>query len=907
MNSDRQTISADRGGRDSRHESKHDPKQTTPNTSTQSRSIQTGIPHSQSGSALNLSNLTGKKPSLDAPPALSSGINSTRAKDDSVWGETVVRQEPKSATVQSSSQVPSQGLSQGLSQGSVNRPTHRSSNSVSDDLALRGIDRSEFESQRDGDRSFGKLFDRVTEKDASSKGTEKYLDLSFPKIPITRSGSESTRDSAKRTTPTVNKSGASTPGNLNQNPQANTQTNSVNIVDDPLDCMNVLLNTYDFQTVQHTLQTCQIVCSQLLELQQALQVLKYSVMTDEYDDSIELAKRCAEQLKLLTPKKGYGLVKILNEKHQEVMNKIKQRLIDNFSLANSGKQEDQTDRIVKLLELLGEDETNRFLFDVAKKMCSTVPKEPFSKSYDQSIKWIIQFLREDASYTSLIKYGIKSYLISCWADVVKETIKSDDCSLITRNMFLTFKKAYIDITKEYAQKGPNQPSGSPTLGSKRLNVLEFLDPVCERTINELITKATPTFDALTKVEKIEALPENTDNLFIAVKDFEKTVANFKNPRNEKMVIKLYVQIYERYIVDIKNFINRTNSYRASELNIVKEVLMKIFTLIREMETSYKTCILTTSMSFLAEVRNEPKADAKPNAKPDAKPDAKSDTKSDTKSDPKPQVRVEVSPARFDTTIENIIEDTVKALNKDIHEKYRSWIVEALEGTMARHKADGTINSVIKKGMNLLTIDRSSEKDRNNTSFTLTLDVSEQITKVTGLLNEIGTYDDNIKTYLVTDVLIWYKELIDINNLHQIRQSAFRQVIMDVYQIRTSTKIQGSIFAEVEGRAKFLSGDIIKDELFVEMFNTFYPVSQVEKLRTLAKYKGCSDEKTNNLIKIFRTIGQKNQQGASIPSSGSMSSMTSSIASSTVSSTASSTNTSSTCRGPSIDKNRQQRD
>jgi len=61
----------------------------------------------------------------------------------------------------------------------------------------------------------------------------------------------------------------------------------------------------------------------------------------------------------------------------------------------------------------------------------------------------------------------------------------------------------------------------------------------------------------------------------------------------------------------------------------------------------------------------------------------------------------------------------------------------------------------------------------------------------------------------------------------------------------------TIFSEIEGRVKFLSTDIIKDDIFIDQFIEFFFVGNVEILQSMAKYKGCNQAKIDYLVKQYR--------------------------------------------------------
>lgn len=618
------------------------------------------------------------------------------------------------------------------------------------------------------------------------------------------------------------------------------------IVEDPLGHINQLLSTYDLQSVQHTLQTCQIVCSQLLDLQHTLNLLKYSILTDKYDDSLQFATKCNEQLQLYAAKKNLGFIKKMNEQHQIILEQIRKRLLENFDMSKpSEKIEDRTEQIAKLIELIGENERKTFVKDIARKICGTVPRDLFSKKYEALLRWISSTLMDDVSYRSLLRYDIKKEIVLCWLNIVRELIKTDDQNNFTTQMFQMIQRRSNELIKEYAL-------------NDSLSLSDGFDTFCERMINESIAKYTLSLNEICKFETVDMLKDRSERFVGVLKEFEKVNQQFKNPRNEIILLGFHLQQIEHFASEIKQVIIKSNSYTATNLIIIKNALTYLSDIMKQINGVYM------SMS-----------DSRPEPRPNTSK-ILGDTKAQNKT-PVPSSGQNVSPgisgtgsvimASISTAITSTtsvsgtekpsvtqnsikayrtsVEDAIRSINKTIHQHYKTQITEHLTASMIKHRPDSALNNVFKKGKGLITnTDTSGARDPD-----LATDVSEQIHYVCRLLKDVNAFDDNIGVYLITDILVWYKNLIDIHNIQTLKKSAFKQIIMDIYQIKVSSNIQNTIFAEVEGRAKFLTGEILDDKLFVEQYIYFYPVTNVENFQHLVRYKGATN-KLQSLTRVY---------------------------------------------------------
>lgn len=195
------------------------------------------------------------------------------------------------------------------------------------------------------------------------------------------------------------------------------------------------------------------------------------------------------------------------------------------------------------------------------------------------------------------------------------------------------------------------------------------------------------------------------------------------------------------------------------------------------------------------------------------------------------------------TMTFIAETVIKQINNKIFNYYKSVTAENLNRSVLRYRED--IFSTIKKTVIPSTISDHSLQD----------DISDHIRLIGTILQKISIYDTNIKSYLLTDIDQFYKNLIDPTNLanSSIKPQLFQQIIMDLYHIKQSAKDSSGIFTELENKVKFLNGDILNEKIFVEQFKTFYVRHNVDTLKIIMKFKNIDKTKYANIVNIYLNL------------------------------------------------------
>lgn len=178
------------------------------------------------------------------------------------------------------------------------------------------------------------------------------------------------------------------------------------------------------------------------------------------------------------------------------------------------------------------------------------------------------------------------------------------------------------------------------------------------------------------------------------------------------------------------------------------------------------------------------------------------------------------------------QQTIKEINNSIYIYYRDQINKLLIQSTEVYR--GTILSFLQKKLS---------QDL--------LDISGYIIETCKLLTNVKTFDDNIFIYLLNDINMYYRNILDTDKLTNLSQDIFTQIILDIYHIKESMMDKSVLFTEVEHKAKFLAGDILDETNFVSQFKLYYHVHNVNILKKILKYKHVDQRKTDKILKLYQ--------------------------------------------------------
>lgn len=134
-----------------------------------------------------------------------------------------------------------------------------------------------------------------------------------------------------------------------------------------------------------------------------------------------------------------------------------------------------------------------------------------------------------------------------------------------------------------------------------------------------------------------------------------------------------------------------------------------------------------------------------------------------------------------------------------------------------------------------------------------LDVSPFILQVCEILEGVNYWNENTKLYLLNDINLHYRSVLDVDNLDKILSTdLFTQIILDLSYLKDQLKIQPNLFSEVELKAKFLIGDILNEKNFVAQFKLYYPNQKSQGLHKILAFKKVDKAKIDLFVKIYNS-------------------------------------------------------
>jgi hypothetical protein len=186
---------------------------------------------------------------------------------------------------------------------------------------------------------------------------------------------------------------------------------------------------------------------------------------------------------------------------------------------------------------------------------------------------------------------------------------------------------------------------------------------------------------------------------------------------------------------------------------------------------------------------------------------------------KHNVTLMIEQLSFPITFQDEIVELINAFNTRIYRYYKSIVESNLEISTRPYR--NGILSVIRE--TIIGMDEISDAP---------------IDKIIRILQDIGGYDLNLRTYLLVDIRRYYESLIDISSLNngEIKPSIFEPMLMDLCRIRDAIRDTTGIFNELENKIKFLNGSVLDKTTFIEQYKIFYPNNSPDMLKAIMKFK-----------------------------------------------------------------------
>lgn len=132
-----------------------------------------------------------------------------------------------------------------------------------------------------------------------------------------------------------------------------------------------------------------------------------------------------------------------------------------------------------------------------------------------------------------------------------------------------------------------------------------------------------------------------------------------------------------------------------------------------------------------------------------------------------------------------------------------------------------------------------------------MDVSEDIEIIINILTKIKMFNENILSYLLSDINLFYIKLVHFDNLakFQIEGGFLTQIIMDISVLKDNLKTD--IFKDVLIKLQLVTGEILDEKSFLALFRSVYQNHTLELLTKLLKIKNISKKKQDLILEIYK--------------------------------------------------------
>ena len=353
----------------------------------------------------------------------------------------------------------------------------------------------------------------------------------------------------------------------------------LDIVLDQVNFVSKLLLDNDLNTLQHVFQNCQITITQINQLENNIKLLNYSVLAREYEDGIKYANDCRTQFDIYKNYIDKYYINAIYKKYQEILIKIKSKLLDEFDIVNKPIISTQLKQASDLLNLLSETERTSFLLELSKKVCVDIPNGEFHQLYKEQLEWIFIILDDEEKYKVLNKWNFKKYIIETWADIIRNNIlkvEIDQISTVLINYTNNIEKklsAYLDKSD---------------VTDELINVaFDFYYNSRIQQITELFKMPTINFNC----EQGNTVLISATELVFILRDLDSKFAILSNKRNIKMITYFYESSFSSYLAELLNFYKTNletivNFKDSTFLKITKDTIDYLQKICQELKHKY---------------------------------------------------------------------------------------------------------------------------------------------------------------------------------------------------------------------------------------------------------------------------------------------------------------------------------
>ena len=208
----------------------------------------------------------------------------------------------------------------------------------------------------------------------------------------------------------------------------------MDIISNQTEFISHLLVDTDVKVIQHCLKNALIVISDIVLLESNLQQLFYAIHGGFYTDCIRIIGECRSQFESY---KGHCDKFYLNKlfvRYQDILSIVRGKILNEFALEGEPQvQAKQINDIYELLELLDQPNQQKFLSELAFKICSVYPVGSFIQNYKLQFNNVFPLLQLER-YRKLDKWNINKFIIEEWCSKLRESIETEDINKMNTKM-----------------------------------------------------------------------------------------------------------------------------------------------------------------------------------------------------------------------------------------------------------------------------------------------------------------------------------------------------------------------------------------------------------------------------------------------------------------------------------------
>jgi len=309
----------------------------------------------------------------------------------------------------------------------------------------------------------------------------------------------------------------------------------MDIITDPVKFTNILLVQNDYITVIESFKTIITLANEIERMDKTLLIFLYTVKAGEFKDGLEYAKFCRDKFNTFKNDLSVGKLKELYNRYTEIIDEIKKKIVQRFSITDSNGN---IENISKLVELLDEKTRSDFFKSLSVRMMENFPEGKFIEKYKEQLTWIFTII-EQVKPLFPAEWNVLHYIIDVWADKIRDLILDEDVkSLNNKMMKFTFM-----IEDKLRQIYPNV---SDMIG------IAF-DTFCKHNMNLLFSSIAPI--NISNEFEGDVYKSSVDLIFTLNQCNEHCNKKlYINPRTKQIIVDFYIKYINDYFLAFSRYI-----------------------------------------------------------------------------------------------------------------------------------------------------------------------------------------------------------------------------------------------------------------------------------------------------------------------------------------------------------------